>query len=244
MSRRAARDNRGLGRSRRATLLPAIAALVSGTIMPAAAQSPDFTPTAEYHLCSEDSADECVHDYYTDSAVQFRIALAQEQGEEELEHITLKFAPGFRFPKDAQIPNGEQLGSAHIETGAGPGCAGAEGTAPLAIDGRFEERDRTDAEIAESVRVVFRLNLDPIPPLDIVVYGNARKGHHVEAAIEDRPTTCPPFTFNGTFFASSADTGIPILRTPRTPGRYSLRAILTGTQDSLVAYRYRYKFTP
>ena len=210
----------------------------------AGAQSTDFTPSAEYHLCSADSADECVVDYYTDSAVQFRIELGQDQGEEELENITLEFAPGFRFPKDARIPNGEQLGDAHIETGSGPGCLGGAGTVPLAIDGTFEERDRTDQEIEDGVRVVFRLNLDPIPPLDIKVYGNVRKGHRVVAIIEDRPYTCPPFSFNAKFFAESADTGVPLLRTPARPGKYSLKAIFTGTQESLVAYRYLYRFTP
>ena len=234
-------------RRRRAPFV--IVSLIAGLLLPLAAtpsiagQSGDFSPAAEYHVCSEDSSDECVHHYYTDSAVQFRIELAQESGEEEIKHITLKFAPGFRFPKDAQLPNGERLGSAHIETAAGPGCGGAVGTAPLEVDGQFEERDRTDEEIEEGVRVVFRLNLDPIPPLDIKVYGNARRGHHIEADLEDRSTTCPPFTFNGTFLARSEDSSIPILRTPRTPGRYSLRATLTGTQESSVSYRYRYRFT-
>ena len=223
-------------------LTAALALLFAAAPSPVA-RGADFSPAAEYHLCSEDSAEACVHDYSTDSAVQFRIELAQEEGEEELEHITLKFAPGFRFPKDVQIEDGEHLGTARIETASGPGCAGAVGTAPLQIDGNFEERDRTQEEIDKGVRIVFRLNLDPIPPLDLKVYGNVRKGHRVEASIEDRPSTCPPFSFNGTFLARSEGSGTSILRTPHTGGKYALRVIFTGTQGSVVAYRYLYKLT-
>jgi hypothetical protein len=220
------------------------AALVTLTIQATPANAADFSPSADYHLCTEDSGAQCVHGYDTDSAVQFRIELAQDEGEEEIQHIRLEFAPGFRFPTDEDLENGERLGTAHIETAAGPGCMGAVGTVPIAIDGHFEERDRTEDEINDGVRVVFRLNLDPTPPIDIKVYGNERNGHRVEAALEDRSATCPTFSFNGTFFAQSEGSGTPLLRTPAKPGKYSLKAIFTGTQESVVAYRYPYRFTP
>src|SRR5688572_30344172 len=122
------RSDRGGPMSRWVAAMGVAVVMVGGSV--AGAQGTDFTPSAEYHLCSADSADQCVHDYYTDSAVQFRVGLGQDQGEEELENITLKFAPGFRFPKDAQIPDGERLGDAHIEIDSGPGCMGETGTAP------------------------------------------------------------------------------------------------------------------
>lgn len=226
-----------------ATALLSAALLIGGVTSSATARGADFSPVAQYHLCTEDSSDSCNHSYAVNSAVQFRIELAQDEGEEELQHITLKFGPGFRFPKDVQIEDGEGLGTAHIETASGPGCAGAAGTAPVEVDGNFTERDRTQEEVEDGVRVVFRLNLDPIPPIDIKVYGNARKGHHVEASIEDNATTCPPFSFDATFFAKSEGSAVPVLRTPRAAGEYWLRAILTSTEESVVAYRYTYKFS-
>jgi len=223
-------------------LAAAVLLVIAGAI-PAGAQGSDFSPSAEYHLCTEDSGDECVHDYYADSAVQFRVKLAQDAGEEELANISLRFTPGFRFPGDARIENGERLGNAHISIHSGPECMGAAGSTPLDIDGHFEERDRTEEEIADGVKIVFRLVLDPIPPIDLKTYGNARKGHRVETTIEDRDYTCPPFSFDATFFAHSEAAGVPMLRTPLTPGRYALRAIFTGTEGSVAQFRYPYKIT-
>ena len=218
------------------------AALLMGAGVPSGAHAADFSPSADYHLCTEDSEAECVHEKGVDAATQFRVELGQDAGEEELENITLEFSPGFRFPSDDQIEGGERLADAHISIHAGP-CAAGAGTVPLEIDGFFEERDRTEQEIKDGVRVVFRLNLDPIPPLDIKVSGNERTGHSAVAIIEDRAATCPPFSFEANFFGRSEDSGVPLLMSPRKPGKYSLRAIFTGTQGSVYEYSYPYKFT-
>ncbi len=207
-------------------------------VVPAVARAADFSPTADYQMCTADSEADCVPNYYTASAVQFRVQLSQDKGEEELKHISLKVPAGFRYPKDEQLTDGERLGNADIVIDFGPGCAGGVGTHPFEINGYFEERDRTDDEVDDGVRVVFRLNLDPIPPIDLKVYGTPRLGYHIETDISETRATCPPFNFDAVFFANSEDSGIPLLRTPKTPGRYVMRAIFTSTQDSVVKLRY------
>src|SRR5687767_8996971 len=53
---------------------------------------------------------------------QMTLTLAQENGEEELGHVTLKIPAGFRLPSDAAVPNEDQIGAGEINIAAGPGC--------------------------------------------------------------------------------------------------------------------------
>jgi hypothetical protein len=203
----------------------------------------EFSPTANYELCTADSGDECTPEYYRSSEVQFRVQLAQDDGEEELDHITLKVPAGFGLPKDKQLEDGEKLGDAHIEIAGGPGCAGAEGTQPLSIDGTFRERDRTAKEIKKGFRVVFRLDLSPIPPIDLKVRGNKKKGYRVETEIPKDDPTCPPFKFDATFLPRSEVSDVPVYINPPNAGTYEFVVIFKSVEGSTETVRQSFEIT-
>ena len=79
------------------------------------------------------------------------IHVEQEAGEEELAHVTLGIPAGFRIPKDAQVEDGDVLGSGQIFIEAGTACSpGPEGEIPAStqvnLPATLEEVDRTDEE--------------------------------------------------------------------------------------------------
>ena len=51
------------------------------------------------------------------------IHVEQEAGEEELAHVTLGIPAGFRIPNDAQVEDGDVLGSGQIFIEAGTACS-------------------------------------------------------------------------------------------------------------------------
>lgn len=204
------------------------------------AQGSDFSPTVEYTLCTADSGDKCTPDYYASSVAQYRTYVSQDDGEEELKHVTVKIPAGVGLPKDRHLENGEELGSATIEIAFGPGCAGGVGKETFPIDGRLIERDRTDAEAKRGVRLVVRIDLTPIPPIDLKYFGNKRSGYRVETEVPEDPFTCPPFSFDARYVART-ESGVPLWRNPPEPGSYLLKAILHGQQGSVARVKQRFQ---
>src|SRR3990170_5449678 len=51
---------------------------------------------------------------------EINIKVSQEEGEEELGHVTLTIPKGFNIPSDEQVEDGDILGTADLAIDAGP----------------------------------------------------------------------------------------------------------------------------
>ena len=200
----------------------AVSALALPLALAATASAGNFTPKMNFKLSPAK----------VKSNAKLFIKVAQDQGEEELGHVTLKIPAGFKLPPDRKIKDGDQLGSADLEIGAGPGCAGAgAGVAPATFPDRsIIEQDRSDEQADRGVKAVWVVNLRPVTTINLEVTGNARRGWKLDGDIPANQFTCPPLLFDGVIQAKS-DGGVPIVRTPRSPGRYTFKGTF-HSQDS------------
>ena len=163
---------------------------------------------------------------------ELSIFVAQDAGEEELGHVTLQVPKGFKLPTDAQIDNGDQLGTADLAIDAGPGCAGAGASAPAMFPLRqIYEQDRTDEQSDRGVKAVWVVDLRPVTTIPLEVTGSPRKGYKLDGDIPANQFTCPPLTFDATIFDKTATGGVPIMKTPKKPGRYAFKGTF-HSQDS------------
>lgn len=165
------------------------------------------------------------------------IHVEQDDGEEELGHVTLRIPKGFKLASDAAIDNGAALGSADLEIGAGPGCAGAgPATAPATFPDRtIVEQDRTDEQSDRGVKAVWVVDLRPVTTIPLEITGSARKGWKLDGDIPANQFTCPGLVFDATIFAQTQDAGTPpagggvkIVTNPKKPGKY----VFSGTFES------------
>lgn len=193
------------------------------------ASAADFTPEMSFGL---DPAKAKANPSLT-------IHVEQDDGEEELGHVTLSIPKGFKLPSDAAIDNGAALGTADLEIGAGPGCAGAAGTAPATFPDRtIVEQDRTDEQSDRGVKAVWVVDLRPVTTIPLEVTGSPRKGWKLDGDIPANQFTCPALVFDATIYAQTQDAGTPpagggvkIVTNPKKPGKY----VFSGTfhsQDS------------
>ena len=160
------------------------------------------------------------------------IYVAQDDGEEELGHVTLQVPAGFKLPTDAQIDDGDKLGTADLEIAAGPGCAGAGASAPAMFPMRnIVERDRTDEQADRGVKAVWVVDLQPVTTIPLEVTGSPRKGYKLDGDIPANQFTCPPLVFDSTIFKRSESGNVPIMKTPKKPGRYTFKGTF-HSQDS------------
>ena len=191
------------------------------------ASAADFTPTMSFGL---DPAK-------VKANPSLNIHLEQDDGEEELGHVTLKIPKGFKLPTDAAIDDNATLGSADLAIDAGPGCAGAgPATAPATFpDRRLYEKDRTDEQSDRGVKAVWVVDLQPVTTIPLEVTGSTRKGWKLDGDIPANQFTCPALVFDATIFAETADGGTPpsgggvkIVKNPKKPGKY----VFSGTFSS------------
>ena len=171
---------------------------------------------------------------------ELTIHLEQDDGEEELGHVTLKIPAGFKLPADAAIDNGATLGSADLAIDAGPGCAGAgPATAPATFpDRRLFEQDRTDEQSDRGVKAVWVVDLQPVTTIPLEVTGSTKKGWKLDGDIPANQFTCPALVFDATIFSETADGGTPpagggvkIITNPKKPGKYVFSGMFSS-QDS------------
>jgi hypothetical protein len=153
-----------------------------------------------------------------------KIHVEQEEGEEELAHVTLGIPAGFKIPKDAQVDNGDVLGSGEIFIEAGPACSpGPEGDIPVStqlnLPATLEEQDRTDEEADAGVWAVWVLDIQGVTRIILTATGNPKKGFKLDGDIPPNNYTCPPFQFDLTVEKKS-EGGVPILKNPKEAGRY------------------------
>ncbi|MDQ3954246.1 MAG: hypothetical protein M3285_01675 [Actinomycetota bacterium] len=187
------------------------------------ASAEDFSPTGSFSL---DPAK-------VKANPSVRIQLAQDSGEEELDHVTLVVPAGFKLPTDAKIENGDILGTADLAIDVGPRCAGG---GPLSAPASFPdrniiERDRTDEQADEGVKAVWIVDLEPVTRITLEMKGSPRKGYTLSGNIPANQFTCPPLTFDGTISAKS-DGGVPIFKNPGKPGKYTFKAIFKSQESS------------
>ena len=187
------------------------------------ATAADFSPTMQFGLSPAK----------VKANPELTIDLEQDTGEEELDSVTLTIPAGFKLPKDAQIDNGDLLGSADLSINAGPGCGSAvPGSAPATFpDRQIKEQDVTDEQADRGVIAVWVVDLQPVTSIPLEVTGSPRKGYKLDGKIPANQFTCPPLVFNGVIFDKTTTGQVPILKNPKKPGTYTFSGIFTS-QDS------------
>jgi hypothetical protein len=190
------------------------ALLVLVLVLPGIAAAGDFSPKMSFKLSNRTIK--------KNSAM--KVHVEQEDGEEELAHVTLGIPAGFRIPKDAQIENGDVLGSGEIFIEAGPGCSpGPEGAIPLTtqahLPASLEEADRTDEQVDAGVWAAWVLDIQGVTKINLTITGNPSRGFKLDGDIPPNNYTCPPFVFDLTIEKKSQG-GVPILINPKVPDRY------------------------
>jgi hypothetical protein len=201
----------------------AIALAVPLAISATASGAADFSPSLKFRLkpakVKKNSA--------------LRIQVGQDNGEEELGHVTLRVPAGFKLPGDRAIEDGDQLGAADLAIDVGPRCAGA---GPVSAPAPFEDRpiveqDRSDEQADRGVKAVWVVDLQPVTSIPLEVTGSARKGWKLDGDIPANQFTCPPLRFDGTIFKKSTDGGVAITKNPRKPGKYVFKGKLYSQES-------------
>src|SRR5947208_2552886 len=169
---------------RRLVVLAVATVLILSFAWPAYAG--DFSPTTTYSFSR----------YNKSANPSVKYALSQDKGEETLKKAVLYFPAGYVFPRDAQMKDGELIGTGHIKIQVGPGCAGGQGTFPFETDATLKEKDRTDKQKSQGIRDVWELEIPHVTTVDITIKGSPATGYVVTAPVPPNDFTCPPFTFS------------------------------------------------
>lgn len=186
----------------------------------------DFSPTIKFELS----------DARVKANPQMKVSVAQDDGEEELAHVTLTIPKGFSLPPDDAITNGDQLGSGTINIDAGPGCspgspAGAA-KAPLSgVPAKLTEKDRTDDQKQAGIYAVWNLDISGVTNFDLLITGSKKVGWTLDGDIPANDQTCPPFSFELNVNSQATTSGVPILVNPKKPGTKTFTATFKS-QDS------------
>ena len=166
------------------------------------------------------------------------IHVEQEAGEEELAHVTLGIPAGFRIPKDAQVEDGDVLGSGQIFIEAGTACSpGPEGEIPAStqvnLPATLVEADRSDEDADAGVWAVWILDIQGVTKINLTVTGSPKRGFKLDGDIPPNNYTCPPFEFELTIDKKS-EGGVAILKNPRKAGRYVFSSKFTSLDSGAV----------
>lgn len=201
-----------------------VGALVLAIAFPVTAAAGDFSPEFSFELS----------DTRVKANPQMTLKLAQENGEEELAHVTLKIPAGFRLPSDAAVPNGDQIGAGSITISAGPGCRpGApvgDAKAPFTAPATLREQDRTDEQADGGVYAVWILDISGVTKVPLEIRGSRAVGYTFDGDITPNDNTCPPFSFE-LKVNSQTTSGVPVLRNPRFAKRYKFFSIFTSADS-------------
>jgi hypothetical protein len=191
---------------------------------PALAAAGDFTPEFSFALS----------DTRIKANPQMTLKLAQENGEEELAHVTLRIPAGFKLPSDAAVPNGDQIGSGSITIAAGPGCRpGApvgDAKSPVTAPATVKEQDRTDEQSDAGVFAVWVLDISGVTKVPLEIRGSRATGYTFDGDITPNDNTCPPFSFE-LKINSQTTSGVPVLKNPRHAKRYKFSATFTSADS-------------
>jgi hypothetical protein len=192
--------------------------LVALGLSTGAASAIEFTPTVSFSLSKNK----------VKANPELMMKVEQDADEEELAHVTLSVPAGFKLPKDEQIEDGSQLGTAQVAIDVGPRCAGV---GPVSAPATFSDRelfeqDRTDEQADRGVVAVWVVDLQPVTTIPLELTGSVRRGWKLDGDIPANQFTCPPLLFESTVFDKVGD--VPILINPREAGRYTFKALFTS----------------
>lgn len=206
-----------------------VLSLALGVTGSAAAQEANFSPKTTWELS----------DARVKANPQIKITVEQEDNEEEIAHVTLQVARGFKLAGDEAVPNGDQLGAGTIVIHAGPGCRPGFEAAPTAPSPEapvgLREQDRTDEEVDSGVYAVWVLDLPPpIADIPLTITGAPSLGWKIEGDITPSDNTCPPLTLKLNINSQSAS-GVPLWINPSRVGLKKMRATYTS-QNSPATY--------
>lgn len=200
-----------------------VGALMTFGAFPASAG--DFSPTISFELS----------DARVKANPQMTVSVAQEEGEEELAHVTLRIPKGFSLPPDSAITGGDQLGAGTIHIAAGPGCRPGSpaptAKAPADLPATLKEKDRTEEQSQAGIYAVWNLDISGVTNIDLAITGSKKAGWTLDGDIPANDNTCPPFSFELNVNSQSTTDGVPILVNPKKPGKKSFSATFTSADS-------------
>jgi hypothetical protein len=207
-----------------------MAGLLLSLMLISTAAAGDFSPKLKFQL--------------TDTRVkanpQMKVHLEQDDGEEELAHVTLSIPKGFKLPADAKIPNGDALGTGSITINAGPGCnpsvpAGGGGAkAPISPPATLTEKDRTDAQADAGVYAVWFLDISGVTSVTLEITGSPTTGWKLDGDIPANDNTCPGLVFDLNVNSQSAS-GVKLIVNPKVAGNKVFKGAFTSLNSGAVA---------
>lgn len=204
-----------------------IVALVTGAMVffgSGAVAQGDFSPTIEFSLS----------DTRVKANPQMKVKVAQENGEEELNDVTLTIPKGFALPSDEAIANGDELGEGTININVGPGCRPGSPTpaakAPMDLPATLSEKDRTEEQAQAGIYAVWNLDISGVTSIDLEITGSKTAGWTLKGPIPANDNTCPPFSFELNINSQSA-AGVPVLVNPKKPGNKVFSATFTSADS-------------
>lgn len=189
-----------------------------------AQEAGDFSPEIEFELS----------DTKVNGNPEVTVRVAQEEGEEELAHVTLGIPKGFILPADEDIPHDTVLGTGTINIAAGFACrpdgAGAIPLkANLTLPAELREQDRSEEDEDYGLHSVWLLDISGVTTIKLAVTGSETEGWKLDGDIPDNANTCPPFSFELTINDKAGD--VPILTNPAKAGKKVFTATFVS-QDS------------
>ena len=209
-------------RIRRAAALVA-GALILGLVGEAGAM--DFSPSIDF----------TIGDNRAGYPTSLRVVVNQEQGEEELGYAEIRIPAGFALATDEQLQNGEQIGEGIILIHGGPRCSGqAPASVPAQAPVKIYEHARTSKDIADGAKAIYFVDLEPVTRIRLQVKGSVDRGWVLEGQIPGNAQTCPPLTFDATFYKHASRSSAAILTNPRYGGAYTFGARFTGQQGTTI----------
>jgi hypothetical protein len=153
------------------------------------------------------------------------VQVNQDDGEEELKHVTLRIPKGFNLAGDAKIPNNTTLGTGEILIAAGPNCHPSAGAIPIKqqvpLPVTLKELDRTDEQSDQGVKAIWVLDVTATK-INLAVTGSKTKGWTLDGDIPPNDGTCTPFSFEMTINDKAGT--VPIITSPTKPGKYVFSA--------------------
>jgi hypothetical protein len=208
-------------------LVRVFSVLIGGMLFfgPSAFAQGDFSPTIEFSLS----------DTRVKANPQMTVKVAQENGEEELNDVTLTIPKGFSLPSDEAIANEDQLGAGTINIAVGPGCRAdfpqKDAKAPAELPATLAEKDRTEEQVQAGVWAVWNLDISGVTNIDLVITGSKATGWTLKGPIPANDQTCPPFTFELDVNSQSTTGGVPILVNPKKAGKKVFTATFTSADS-------------
>lgn len=211
----------------------AVVAAVTLLVFTASAALAEFTPIYKFSLS----------DKKVNANPQLTFRLEFDREDEEIGLFTGTLPRGFKIAADEAIADGEQIGAGQITIAGGPGCRPGSPTpdarVPATINATFYENDRTDDEIDAGVHAVWKLDLEPLNRVRLLVSGSPSTGWTVSGAPDPSDNTCNPLTADLNIYPKS-ESGVPIVLNPPLARKKKFTATITSQDSPAIATFVQY----